>query len=239
MLERLIRSLFQRMGILIRYYSPSSSEDFRRTLLFKYHHIDTVLDIGANKGQYATGLIAASYTGNITSYKPLSSAHASITKLSKSYPNWVVAERCAIGAEAGEVDINITANSVSSTLLTMLDSHLSGAPDSKVIAIEKTPLKTLDSLAYEQVKDKSVFLKIDVQGYEQEVLKGASSLLKIAKGIEMEISLIPSYAGQHWLFEEVISFMKKEGFELESITPAFTDHQTGKVLQCNDIFFRN
>jgi hypothetical protein len=86
---------------------------------------------------------------------------------------------------------------------------------------------------------KNIFLKIDVQGFEHEVLKGASEMITLAKGLEMEISLIPLYEGQTWLLPEVLEFMKQKGFQLRSIVPAFTDHATGNVLQCNGIFFKN
>ena len=85
----------------------------------------------------------------------------------------------------------------------------------------------------------TIFLKIDVQGFEQEVLKGAQHMLDIAKGVEMEISLVPLYENQTWLLPEIVEYMQKKGFQMTSIVPAFTDHKTGKVLQCNGIFFRN
>ena len=82
-------------------------------------------------------------------------------------------------------------------------------------------------------------MKIDVQGFEQEVLKGAESMIAKAKGIEMEISLIPLYENQNWLLPQVLEYMTVKGFVMTSIVPAFTDNKTGKVLQCNGIFFRN
>jgi hypothetical protein len=85
---------------------------------------------------------------------------------------------------------------------------------------------------------KNIFLKIDVQGFEQEVLKGAQSIIKKAKGIEMEISIVPLYENQNWLLPQVLDFMAQNGFELTSIIPAFTNNETGVVLQCNGIFFR-
>jgi hypothetical protein len=57
--------------------------------------------------------------------------------------------------------------------------------------------------------------------------------------VEMEISIVPLYQGQTWLLAEILQYMKEKGFTLVSIVPAFTDHKTGKVLQCNGIFFRD
>jgi FkbM family methyltransferase len=239
-LERITKKLFQNFGILIRKYNPATSEDLRRIKLLEHYNIDLVFDIGANKGQYATGIIDAGYKNKIVSFEPLSSAHSVLDSLSKKYINWTIAQRCAIGSEKQEIEINISANSVSSTLLNMLDTHIEGAPESKIIGKEKVQVFPLDEIAPSLMKDcKNIFLKIDVQGFELEVLKGAKNILDKAKGVEMEISLVPLYKDQKWLLSEILEFMTNKGFTLVSIVPAFTDHKTGKVLQCNGIFFRN
>jgi FkbM family methyltransferase len=239
-LERITKKIFQNFGILIRKYNPATSEELRRIKLFEHYKVDLVFDIGANKGQYATGIMDAGYKNKIVSFEPLSSAHSVIDSLSKSYGNWTIAQRCAIGSRNEEIEINISANSVSSTLLNMLDTHLDGAPESKIIGKEKVKVYPLDEIAPELIREsKNIFLKIDVQGFEQEVLKGAQKMLEKAKGVEMEISLVPLYQDQNWLLAEILKYMTDKGFTLVSIVPAFTDHKTGKVLQCNGIFFRN
>ncbi len=238
--ERITKNIFQKFGILIRKYNAATSEELRRIKLLQHYNIDLVFDIGANKGQYAKGIMDAGYGNNIVSFEPLSSVHNIIKEESKKFSNWKVASRCAIGAKKEEIEINISANSVSSTLLNMLDSHIEGAPESKIIGKEKVQVYPLDEIAKEYLKNsKNIFLKIDVQGFEQEVLKGAKEMLQKSKGIEMEISLIPLYENQNWLLPQILDFMSSNGFQLMSLAPAFTDNKTGKVLQCNGIFFKN
>ncbi|MGQ0827065.1 MAG: FkbM family methyltransferase [Bacteroidota bacterium] len=237
--ERITKKVFQNFGILIRKYTPATSEELRRIKLLQHYNIDLVFDIGANKGQYATGIMDAGYTNKIVSFEPLTSAHSIIEKESKKHNNWTVAPRCAIGSKKEEIEINISANSVSSTLLNMLDTHIQGAPESKIVGKEKVQVYPLDEIGNNYIKDtKNMFLKIDVQGFEQEVLKGAEIMITKAKGIEMEISLVPLYEDQNWLLPQVLNYMQQKGFTLTSIVPAFTDNVTGKVLQCNGIFFR-
>jgi FkbM family methyltransferase len=237
--EHLTKKFLQKFGILIRKYNAATSEELRRIKLLEYYNIDLVFDIGANKGQYATGIIDAGYNKKIVSFEPLTSAHSIIEKESKKYSSWTVAPRCAIGSKKEEIRINISANSVSSTLLNMLDSHYKGAPDSKIIGHEKVNVYPLDEIGEEYSKAaKNIFLKIDVQGFEQEVLKGAQKMIDRARGIEMEISLIPLYENQNWLLIQVLEYMDQKGFQLKSIVPAFTDNKTGEVLQCNGIFFK-
>lgn len=239
-LERITKKVFQSFGVLIRKYNPATSEDLRRIKLFEHYNVDLVFDIGANKGQYAVGIMDAGYKNRIVSFEPLSSVYSVIKKESEKYSNWDVAPQCAVGARKEEIEINISANSVSSTLLNMLDSHIEGAPDSKVIGKEKVQVYPLDEIGVDYVKAaKNIFLKIDVQGFEQEMLKGAQSMLEKAKGLEIEISLVPLYENQSWLLPEILEYMSAKGFAMTSIVPAFTDNKTGQVLQCNGIFFRN
>lgn len=237
--ERTTKKIFQSFGILIRKYNPATSEELRRIKLFEHYNIDLVFDIGANKGQYATGIMDAGYKHKIVSFEPLSSVHSIVEKESQSYSNWTVAPRCAVGAKNEEIEINISANSVSSTLLNMLDSHIEGAPESKIIGKEKVQVYPLDEIGKQYIElTKNLFLKIDVQGFEQEVLKGATEMIALAKGIEMEISLVLLYENQTWLLPQILEYMEQQGFVLTSIVPAFTDNVTGKVLQCNGIFYR-
>ena len=238
-LERITKKIFQNFGILIRKYNAATSEDLRRIKLFEHYKIDLVFDIGANVGQYATGIMDAGYKHKVVSFEPLSSARAIINKKSNGFPNWSVAPRCAIGSKKEEIEINISANSVSSTLLNMLDSHIDGAPESKIIGKEKVQVFPLDEIGPGYIGNaKNIFLKIDVQGFEQEVLKGAGEMVAKATGIEMEISLVPLYENQTWLLPQILEYMAEKGFVLTSIVPAFTDNKTGKVLQCNGIFYR-
>jgi FkbM family methyltransferase len=238
--ERITKNIFQKFGILIRVYNAATSEELRRIKLLQHYNIDMIFDIGANKGQYAKGIIDAGYTNKMVSFEPLTSAHTVIEKESKKYANWTVAPRCAIGSKNEEIEINISANSVSSTLLNMLDSHIDGAPDSKVIGKEKVQVYPLDEIAPEYLKStKNLFIKMDVQGFEKEVLKGGQAIIEKAKGIEMEISLVPLYENQTFLLDEALQFMKEKQFRLVSIVPAFTDLKTGVVLQLNGIFFKD
>jgi FkbM family methyltransferase len=237
--EKITKNFFQRFGILIRRYHAGSCENLRRLKLMQHHGIDLVLDVGANKGQYAESLLQNGFDGKVISFEPLSSVHAQLTKNAKKYANWMVAPRCAVGAEETIIDMNITENLVSSTALKMLDTHLEGAKESRVIGTEKAELKTLNSFYEDYVKGhSSVYLKIDVQGFEREVLKGSSQLFPHLKGVEIEMSMVPLYENQDWLFKEILDEFTSQGFKLMSISPAFTDIKTGQILQCDGIFIK-
>jgi len=160
--------------------------------------IDLVLDVGANQGQFASAIRRGGYTGNIVSFEPLSDANSRLLQASDEDAKWDVYQCCALGDRNGEVEINIAGNSESSSILPMLESHLSAAPESAYLGKEIVPIKTLDETAGPYMKDKrAAFLKIDTQGFEWQVLDGARATLPHIQGILVQLSLVPLYEGPH------------------------------------------
>ena len=84
---------------------------------------------------------------------------------------------------------------------------------------------------------KSVFVKLDVQGYEKNVLAGGKKFLSTATGVQLELSLVPLYEGQI-LYDKMIEFLRAEGFVLTAVVPGFIDVNSGRMLQFDGIFFR-
>src|SRR5580704_2367040 len=97
-----LRSLSEAVGLEVRQTSIYSSKKLRRRLLFSQFEIDLVLDIGANCGQFAQQCRANGYRGEIISFEPASSAHASLVLAAAADPLWTVADRVALGATNGE-----------------------------------------------------------------------------------------------------------------------------------------
>jgi hypothetical protein len=79
-------------------------------------------------------------------------------------------------------------------------------------------------------------MKVDTQGYESEVLKGAENSLHKIQCIQLEMSLVKLYKNE-WLFEETISYLKKKYFDIYTIEPEFYDTSTGQLLQIDAIFY--
>jgi FkbM family methyltransferase len=195
--------------------------------------------VGANTGQFGRELRKhIGYAGRIVSFEPTAAAHRELVATAKGDPNWEIAERCAIGATEGVIDINVSANSVSSSALPMLESHVSAAPDSNYTSVEKVPLHALDSLAPRWMREAHcTLLKVDTQGFEAEVLKGAKQTLSRVRGLQLELSLVPLYSGQV-LLPELMAEITSLGFELWASCPAFCDARSGRLLQVDATFFR-
>jgi FkbM family methyltransferase len=235
-----IKRLLRNFGYDIRRHHETTSETARFSTMLAHHRINLVLDVGANVGQFAISLRTDfAYRGRIVSFEPLQAPHAALFESSQRDPLWEVAPRAAIGALDGEIEINVSENSVSSSILPMLDSHAKAAPDSRYTGVEKVPLRRLDTLAMQYIEEGSrIFLKVDTQGYERQVLEGAPAILRKAEGVALEVSLTPLYRGDH-LMPEMVHYMEGIGFDLWGVSPAFVDDLTGRSLQLDALFFRS
>ena len=235
-LKDALRSLAEATGLEVRKTSVYTSQKLRHNLLFSQLHIDLVLDVGANTGQFARQCRAAGYSGKILSFEPSASAHAALLRSAASDPLWTVADRMALGAANGETEINIAVNSYSSSILPMLDAHRSAAPNSVYIQKERVPLRRLDDVVVATVPShNNIFLKLDVQGYESHVLAGATQVLARSVALQLEMSLIPLYEGET-LMPQMHANLAAQGFALWDLEPSFRDPATGRLLQVDGIF---
>lgn len=237
-MKAFLRSVIRKAGWDLHRFNAASSSHAQVAASIEHVQANIVFDIGANQGQFANDLRSAGYNGSIVSFEPLQAAHRKLTKAARKDPAWIVHPRTAIGDQEGTADINISANSVSSSLLPMLDAHSRACASSSYVDTQKTPVTRLDSVASAYLNSTSrVFIKIDTQGFEWEVLNGASDTLEITHGVLLEMSLVHLYANQH-LWTDFIERMKLAGFVLWAIQKGFTDPRTGRTLQIDGIFLR-
>jgi len=212
---------------------------FQKSQNYLLHHkIDLVLDVGANIGQYGSRVRAEGYRNRIVSFEPLSSAYDILKNFAKSDKSWFIHERCAVGSRLGETEINISKNSYSSSLLPMCSILSDAAPNTIYIGKDRTKIINLDSIFgdYHNVGER-VFLKVDTQGYEKEVLDGAKDCLKHITGVQLELSVVPLYESQQ-LYDYFFQYMKEAGFYLWALVPGFSNEKSGQILQFDGIFFR-
>lgn len=234
-----IKSAAAAFGCTIQRISAYSSPMIRLAMLLRQLETKVVIDIGANEGQFAADLRAAGYLGRIVSVEPLTAAHAALAKAAARDSRWTVADRCAVGAAAGIATLHVAGNSVSSSLREMTSAHSDAAAESKYIATEEVRVVTLADLIdrHAGAPDPAVFVKLDVQGHERDVLDGAGSRLDTIGSIQLELSLVELYAGQA-LMPAQIEFLATHGLALWSLDRGFMDGKTGRLLQCDGTFIR-
>lgn len=235
-IKNAIKRIARAAGFDLRRHTIQTSPQLQLQAILETTKINTVIDVGANEGQFAVALRACGYRGRIISFEPLRSAHERLLRASARDLGWEVASRVAIGDHDGEVDIHVAGNSVSSSILPMLGRHEAAAPGSAFVAVERVPLRRLDSILPDFIDaDAIVLLKVDTQGYEDRVLAGAAQSLKSVRAVQLELSLADLYEGQ-LLLPDMLKMLEGAGFRLHALFPEFVDPETGQTLQVNGVF---
>lgn len=231
-----IRKIINPLGVDITKYPNSDLS--RRISLFNHFKIDKILDVGANVGQYGNKVREIGFKGEIRSFEPLSTAYKQLEKVSSKDKNWKI-YNFALGDKEESTEINVSKNLYSSSLLEITSTHTDGAPNSAFEYKETIKVKTLNTVFTEIVDvNDVVFLKLDVQGFEENVLKGANEVLSKIKGVQIEMSLVELYKGE-MLYLEVIALLESHGFQLYSLENGFYDKSSGRLLQVDGLFFRD
>lgn len=238
-MKRRVKTTLRKVGIEAHGYIPGSSRDAQLCAAMAHFGIDHVLDIGANEGQFGRELIGSGYCGRIVSVEPITEAHAHLSEVARRQPSWTVHSATAVGAQSGEIEFHIAANSVSSSALQVLDASVNAAPGSRQVASRVVPLTTVDNLVREhRLPSKGTMLKVDTQGYEWAVLDGAVETLGSFDLVLLELSLTGLYAGQR-LWQDMVARMADAGFGVWAFQPEFIDPATGQTLQVNGLFYRS
>jgi len=236
--KALLKKELKKTGFDIKRIKGIHSLEYRFMHLFDAFEINKVFDVGASKGQYGSWLRRAGFKGQIISYEPVKQAHELLVKRSRKDKNWIVPLPTALGDEKGKKEINVSQNLASSSLLDIFDIHLKAAQRARYVSAETVDIRRLDSIAAEYMEpDDRLFLKIDVQGYEYRVLKGAEGILPEMLGIQVELSSVALYKGQV-LFNSVMNYILNAGFELYELIPGLRDKKSGRLYQFDGLFFR-
>jgi FkbM family methyltransferase len=196
--------------------------------------IRVVLDVGANAGQYAKRLREDGYDGRIISFEPIREVHAALAAAAARDPLWET-RNLALGAESGRAVLNISENTYSSSFFPIADIHVDAAGDAAFIGTEEVDRARLDAL--DIPTDEPILLKMDVQGYEPEVIRGAGLLLGRVAAVEAEMSLVPIYHGQE-LAPEVCRLLRRKSFVPVALDNAFWHPRTREILAIDGLFRR-
>lgn len=198
--------------------------------------IDTVLDIGANEGQYAALIRAAGFSGRIVSVEPLPDAFARLQRRSRTDAHWV-GDRRAVGAVIGGTTIRVSANSYSSSVLPLTRTHLDVDPESRVVDSIEVEITTVVALAdtHGLVPERTL-LKVDTQGFEGAVLDGAGRWLDRAAAVQLEVSHVELYTGQA-LEPELTARLASHGLVPWTNDPGISAAD-GRLLQSDVLFVR-
>ena len=219
----------------LKYKLYLKSDLKRRIKIINHCNIDTLFDIGANTGDYSKKMRELGYRKRIISFEPLNDAFETLEKHALKDSNWSV-NNYALGDEDAKSIINVAGNSCSSSILNMLPKHIESDPDSKYVARQEIEVKKLDTVFSSFAKETdNVMVKIDTQGYEKNVIEGATESLALISIIQLEMSIVALYENE-MLYTEMISYLDGKGFQLYSLENGHYNRDTGQLLQVDGIF---
>lgn len=238
-----IRKLLQKLGYdIVKYHPKYKMGDFDSQNLEKEFDwlrnfkFKTILDIGANEGQFADKLHSLFPEAMIYSFEPIPET---FTLLQNNFANvsQVKPFNLALGDVAGEIIFYKNESTASSSFLEMTNQHT----DNFYFAVKTEPITvkvdTLENAMKGIDLALPLLIKIDVQGFEEKVINGGIEIIKNADLVFCEVSFVELYKGQS-LFDKTFQTFKDMGFVYVGSIEQLRSPETNHILQADAIFVK-
>lgn len=196
----------------------------------------TVLDVGANIGQFAVASAKLIPDVKVHSFEPEPDSVEKLRKNVSGLSN-VKVYSIAIGDVTGYVDFHVNTYSQASSILPLSTARQKAFPDAKIADTIKVKLSTLDEALAGIRLEPPVLLKVDVQGYESKTLFGAGEILKKIDFILIETCFEPLYEGEV-MFRELLDIMERYGFEFLRPINWVASPVSGEIIEMDVLFAR-
>jgi FkbM family methyltransferase len=233
LLNRLVHKTLAAAGLsAVRSHQTYEAD---RTATMRRHSIDLVIDVGANAGQYATDLRRRGYSGAIISVEPLPDAYASLKKAMQDDINWS-GVNAAVGSTSGRSTLNVSADSVCSSLLRPSDLLLDTIPSARIVKTLDVDVIRLDDL--DLPTHERILLKLDVQGCEKMALAGAERLMGKVDVLELELGLKQGYQAGYTL-DRALPELTARGFSVTSVGRGVSHKETGQLIDMDVLLERS
>ncbi len=190
--------------------------------------IGTVIDIGANTGDYAEFLDGFFKPSTIYAFEPLASCQPRLAALAEKMPHLRVF-RVALSEAEGEETFWENDYGPSSSLLHVSDMHKQAFPHTATESQTRVKLARLDDMLDVSTLDRDIFIKIDVQGVEDRVIRGGQAVFSAAEIVLIEMSFAAMYDDQP-MFEEIHDLLYACGLRFVGMKNQIEDPATGQPL---------
>ena len=198
--------------------------------------IRTVLDVGANTGQFALAAQLVFPRAAIHAFEPLPDCFARLQAQAARFPA-IHAWNLALGEHAGTAAFERNEYTPSSSMLPLDAWHKEAFPRARAVRPLEVVVDRLDDVAGRLALADPLLLKIDVQGTEDRVLRGGERTVARASVILVETSFVPLYVGQT-THRDVCDLLQGWGFVYAGALDQLLDPRTGHVLSADSIFVR-
>jgi FkbM family methyltransferase len=211
-------------------HGVAATMDHRKALArFRFN---AVIDVGANKGQFAAFAMASWPEAKLYCFEPLPGPRAKLEAVTGGRARIF---DCALGVEEGHADMHIASRDDSSSLLPLGERQKSLYNMTESGAL-RVPVHRLDACIPAATLPRPALLKIDVQGFELQVLRGGTELLRVVDVVYAELSLVELYKGQA-LANEVIALLETQGLVLAGVFNQALG-EGGEAVQADFLFTR-
>jgi FkbM family methyltransferase len=185
---------------------------------------ENIMDVGAFQGEWARACLKAYPQAHITCIEPQEEAQRKLRILGKKYPNLKIIQTL-LGSQVSH-DVPFEERGPGSSVL---------LPPSRNSS--ERPMTTIDQLIFEGCFDPPEMVKLDVQGYEKEILKGWTQGFEACQVIQCEVSVLPLIEGAP-LLPEIIEYLQNRDFVMFDITELIRSPSDGAVWQIDALFCR-
>lgn len=235
-LKSVLRNLFYRLAGTDLSDNTRSSPDIWPWLKADFD-FKTLVDLGANTGEF--GEFIATYLGidSVHAFEPLPACRSELEERAKKFPNFEIYP-VGLSDRNGEEEIIQNAQLSTSSFLPLADRHKIEFPQ----AVEKAPLsvevRRLDDLLDPGDLEEDIFIKMDVQGLEDRVIRGGQRIFRAARLVYVEMGFEELFQGQA-LFGEVHDLLVGMAYRFAGISNQICSRETGQPLFCHCVYVRH
>jgi FkbM family methyltransferase len=233
--EKLVRILPNRLWrhALLRHRVAAAVE--HAGVLRRMPGLRTIVDVGANRGQFALTARLCHPDAKVISFEPLAAPAATFRAVFDGDARTSLVN-AAIGPAPGDAEIHVSGRDDSSSLLPITAAQDTLFPGTAQVATDTVRVTRLAEHVAASEIERPALLKIDVQGFELQVLAGSEDVLDGFDWIYVECSFVELYAGQAFA-DDVIAWLRERGFALRGVYHMAYD-AAGNAVQADFLFAR-
>jgi len=200
--------------------------------------IHTVLDVGANVGEFSAIFAELFPAAQIHAFEPLPDCYQKLCGEADKYGGRIKPINVGVGSQIGTLTFNRSNWAPASSFRTMAPIHKENYPhsaDSESISVDVT---TLDHWAQDKELKDNIMIKMDVQGFEDEVIRGGPGIVGRARVLVLECSFQPTYENEP-MFDGIYELLKPMGFVYRGSLKQSIRKIDDSFLQADCLFVRD
>jgi FkbM family methyltransferase len=235
-IKKAIHNFTRKLGFDFYALKDRAEIENQKLIWLQKKNIKSIIDIGANVGQFTAKIREINATSKIYSFEPIKSCYAILANNFKNDTNFT-AYNYACGDTTETLEINVNNYSPSSSLLDIEQLHVDNFKHTASSTKENIQVDLLDNLLDVDKLERPILIKMDTQGFEKKVIAGAHKILSKTDIVLIELSYQKLYKDQS-LFHEIYTILYNLGFDYCGNMEELLSPMDGMPLQSDGIFIK-